>query len=118
MNDVLDKAAAHFTKLKENDEILIDAPEWGCKFIARRGSVVQKEKFFVHYGKGEILTAQIWLLIKRCLTEEGKRAFTNEQSAFKKLSESVDPAVIMRIANEILGFDLSEEISTEDASKN
>jgi macrodomain Ter protein organizer (MatP/YcbG family) len=118
MNDILDKAASHFQKLKENNEVIINVPEWETTLIARRGSAVQKEKFFYHYGRGEHLTAHIWLLIKRCLREDGKRAFRSEQQSFKKLSEEIDPDVIIRIANEILAFDLEEEVSPKDAAKN
>jgi len=118
MSDILDKATSHFQKIKASNEVVIEVPEWDATLIARRGSAAQKEKFFLHFAKGEHLTAYIWLIIKRCLTQDGKRAFKSEQQAFKRLSEDVDPDVLVRIGEEICSFDVDEDITIEAAEKN
>lgn len=115
---ILDDAESHFKKVRAESQIEIDVPEWKAKLVVRRGSAAQKEKFFYFYRQGEYLKAQAWMLIKRCYLEDGSRAFPHEQSAEKRLLESVDPNIIIRIAGQISDFDATENIDPEEALKN
>lgn len=102
---ILDNARAHFDKMRGRE---IRIPEWGGEngpLIAFYDppSLHMRQVITSRSGKKE--SRQMALTVILCLKDENKKAiFEDDAETLAALEGNVDPAVVSRIACEILGL--------------
>ena len=105
---IIEKAKAHF---KEKTIIVIEVPEWGESgkpFLIYSTPFTLSEKDKIFKGSQESsLKVLVDCLILKAQDEKGEPLFTLEHK--RDLLNSVDPDVIIRIANEMIKTATVEE---------
>lgn len=104
---VIDKAIQHFAL---QDSKTIDVPEWNTAFVVKPLNLDEQRRLWEKSKVNEI-EALVDLIVMKCETENGKKAFKLEDR--KKLLTECDPVVISRLAKEITGdTSIAEEKKT------
>jgi len=110
---ILDRAKAHFDQ-QETRKIIV--PEWSDEsgnptVLLAEPFTLEERKKLAKFAKEDDMEFVVRLVIMKALNEDGSKVF--DLSDKPTLMNKVDPAIIMRIANEI-----SATPSVEDMSGN
>ena len=108
---VINKAAEHFKMIVSQDMKSVEVPEWETTlFFKAAVSFAAEQKVIALHTEGKQVDALCESLVNRACDAEGKRVFTNADKV--TLMNSVDPAVILRIVNQMNA--LSSEVDATD----
>jgi|TARA_R110000796_G_scaffold240236_1_gene361218 hypothetical protein len=108
---VINKAAEHFKMIVSQDMKSVEVPEWETTlFFKAAVSFAAEQKVIALHTEGKQVDALCESLVNRACDAEGKRVFTNADKV--TLMNSVDPAVILRIVNQMNA--LSSEVDETD----
>ena len=108
---VINKAAEHFKTIVSQDMKSVEVPEWETTlFFKAAVSFAAEQKVIALHTEGKQVDALCESLVNRACDAEGKRVFTNADKV--TLMNSVDPAVILRIVNQMNA--LSSEVDETD----
>ena len=108
---ILDRAKAHF----DNQEIKrIEVPEWGDDdgnpaIIMAEPFTLSDRKSLAKFADGDDMEFLVRLVIMKALDEDGKKIF--DLSDKPVLMNKVDPAVILRVANQISATPTIEDMT-------
>ncbi len=111
---IIDQAKAHFADI--STPRIVEVPEWGedenspLKVYVTPLNLSEKQALF-RLAKGDDLAVLVDAIILKATDEAGEKLFTKEHK--RDLMRKADPAVIERLASEILG-----NPSIEDYEKN
>ncbi len=110
-SSVLGNAKNHFKSALAQDLVKIEVPEWETTlFFKAAVSFAAEQKVIALHTEGKQVDALCESLVNRACDAEGKRVFTNADKV--TLMNSVDPAVILRIVNQMNA--LSSEVDATD----
>ncbi len=112
-NPIIERARLHF---RADERRRVEIPEWGeagapLVLFAAPVTLADKRKLHNRYKDGGLQEMFVHVLIDKAQTEDGKPAFTLEDK--RALMTSVDPAVVERVAEQLLA-----SATVEDAEKN
>lgn len=101
MSSAIDKAKAHFRSVIDQGLLgPIEVPEWDLKVYYRATiSLAAQSEMIKLNQEGKQTEALVTMLITRALDEEGKPIFKKIDKL--ELMKAADPAVILRIIEEI-----------------
>lgn len=107
---ILDRAKAHF----DAQEIKrIEVPEWGedgkPAVILAEPFTLADRKALAKYAKDDDMEFLVRLVIMKALDEDGKKLFDLSDKPI--LMTKVDPAIVLRLANEISAVTSIEEMA-------
>jgi hypothetical protein len=107
---ILDNAKAHF----DAQEIKrIEVPEWGSDgnpaVIMAEPFTLADRKTLAKFAKDDDMEFLVRLVIMKALDEDGKKLF--DLSDKPVLMNKVDPAVLLRVANQISAANSIEDMS-------
>jgi len=107
---ILDNAKAHFDKQEVKR---IEVPEWGDgenpAIIMAEPFTLQDRKSLAKFADGDDMEFLVRLVIMKALDEDGKKIF--DLSDKPVLMNKVDPAVILRVANQISATPTIEDMT-------
>lgn len=112
MSTVLERAKLHFRPQRTTPK-KIHVPEWGDgeEGIFYATALNLKERQIIEKMAKDDIERGVEVVIRKLTDSEGKKVFTLADKA--EILRDVDPRVISRIANEIVG-----ETEIEEAEKN
>jgi len=97
---VIDKATAHFKDVISQNMRAVEVPEWETTLYFKPAvSFAQEQKVIQLHSEGKQVEALVESLITRACDQDGKRVFSPADKA--TLMNRVDPAVILRVVNEM-----------------
>ena len=104
---VINKASAHFKAIVSQDMKSVEVPEWETTlFFKAAVSFAAEQKVIALHTEGKQVDALCESLVNRACDADGKRVFTNADKV--TLMNSVDPAVILRIVNQMNALEVDE----------
>lgn len=101
---ILETARAHFDKMRGQS---VEVPEWGMvgDDAARFDPPTLRTRQMIQHQAGKSEARQMALTVVHCLKNAaGEKLFKNDAPTLATLESQVDPAVIARIAQRILGL--------------
>lgn len=105
---VINKATQHFKDKMSAGMKKVEVPEWETTlYFKPLVSFAQEQKTIQLHSEGKQVEALVETLITRACDEEGKRVFKSADKMI--LMNEVDPAVILRIVNQMNLEEVSED---------
>lgn len=96
----IDKIRDHFTAQISEQVKTVTVPEWDLTIYVKPANCDQVGRYFGHYQRGDIVGGSIEVLLSRSLDADGARLFKDPERI--TLQRTADPAVVIRVASEIL----------------
>jgi hypothetical protein len=114
MNNVIEKATAHFRNKIGGAMRMIEVPEWETKIWFKGTSTLKEESKILELSQqGKTVEALVESIIIRARHEDGTKMFTIADKPI--FLNELDPAIIIRIAGEINGVSME---TLEQVEKN
>lgn len=111
--NAIQNATKHFKTKLANGLEWVDVPEWDTKvYFTPSATLKQTEEVVKLHQDKKVMEALVTVLIMRALNEEGKPLFKMVDKF--ELMNSVDPEVVIRVANHIL----NQEPKADEIAKN
>lgn len=101
---ILETARAHFDKMRDQT---VDVPEWGLTGDAagRFDPPTLRVRQMIQHQAAKSEARQMALTVIHCLKDaEGGKIFKNDAPTLAAFESQMDPAVIARVAQRILGL--------------
>jgi hypothetical protein len=111
-NTILDAARAHFDKMRGQE---IEIPEWAGEhsdtLVAYFDPPTLRVRQMIQHRAGKSEARQMALTVLLCLkNKDGKLIFKDDAPTLATLESGVDPKVVARIAQKILGLTDEEDL--------
>lgn len=101
---ILETARAHFDKMRGQT---VEVPEWGMEGddAARFDPPTLRVRQMIQHQAGKSEARQTALTVVHCLKNaDGEKIFKNDAVTMATFESQMDPAVIARVAQKILGL--------------
>lgn len=99
---VIENAKKHFKEVVSQDMKSVEVPEWETTLYFKAAvSFAQEQKVIKLHSEGKQVEALVESLVSRACDAEGNKVFKFADKPI--LMNEVDPAIILRIVNEMNG---------------
>lgn len=105
---VINKASNHFKEIVAQDMKSVEVPEWETTLYFKAAvSFAAEQKVIQLHTEGKQVEALCESLVNRACDAEGKRVFKHADKV--TLMNSVDPAVILRVVNQMNALEVKPD---------